>query len=47
MFMSICSVDNEFSVWHRWVDNNAKSGTNFKASHLRVISSQHDILETL
>ena len=41
MFMSICSIDNEFNVWHLWLDNNAKSVTNFKVSHLRVISSQH------
>ena len=41
MFMSICSIDNEFNVWHLWVDNNAESVTNFKVSHLRVISSQH------
>ena len=41
MFMSICSIDIEFNVWHLWVDNNAKSVTNFKVSHLRVISSQH------
>ena len=37
--MFICSIDSEF-VWHLWVDNNAKSVTNFKVSHLRVISSQ-------
>ena len=40
MLMSICSIDNEFKVWHLWVDNNAKSVTNFKVSHLRVISSE-------
>ena len=40
MFMSICSIDNEFTVWHLWLDNNAKSVTNIKVSHLRVISSQ-------
>ena len=41
MLMSTCSIDNGFNVWHLWVDNNAKSITNFKVSHLRVISSQH------
>ena len=41
MLMSICSIDNEFNVWHLWVDNNAKSVTNFKVSHLRDFSSQH------
>ena len=40
MLISICSIDNEFKVWHLWVDNNAKSVTNFKVSHLRVFSSQ-------
>ena len=32
MLMSICSIDNEFDVWHLWVDNIAKSVTNFKVS---------------
>ena len=41
MLMHICSIDNEFHVWHLWVDNNAKSITNFEVSHLRVTSSQH------
>ena len=39
--MFICSIDSEF-VWHLWVDNNANSVTDFKVSHLRVISSQPD-----
>ena len=41
MFMFICSIDNEFNVWHLRLDNNARSVTNIKVSHLRVISSQH------
>ena len=41
MFMSIFSIDNELNVWHMWLDNNAKSVTNFEMNHLRVVSSQH------
>ena len=41
MFMSICSIDSGLNVWHMWLDNNAKSVTNFEVSHLRVVSSQH------
>ena len=39
--MVICSIDNEFNVWHLWVDNNAKGITNFKVIHLKINSSRH------